>query len=63
MDLSKFQRIADRMDAIGNEMREESALYAAELADRKQKGITGPMAIEHFNTWMEKAGRLDLKIK
>lgn len=50
------------MERIGEDMAQENTLYAAELADRKQKGLTGDAAVRHYNDWMDRHGRPDLKV-
>lgn len=50
-------------EAIGVVLLDTPALFAAEFADRQQLGLTGHAAVKHFNDWMERAGRPDLKMK
>lgn len=50
-------------EAIGVVPFDTPALFAAEFADRQQLGLTGHAAVMHFNDWMERAGRPDLKME
>lgn len=59
--LENLQRIADKMDSLGQSMRDEAAVYAAELADRQRLGLTGDAAIRHYNDWMERNNMSHLK--
>lgn len=61
--LTQLQRISNQLDCIGQDMREEERVYAAELEDRLAKGITGDAAVQHYNEWMDKAGMSHLKTK
>lgn len=60
-DLDKLQTLRQRMERLGDEMRADDALYREELADRQAKGLTGAEAERHYNEWMERHGRPDLK--
>ncbi len=62
--LTKLHNILREAEILNKQMGEEAALYQAELADQRAKGLTSQRDAErHFNDWMERAGRPDLKIK
>ena len=54
--IQKLQQIAEQLNTIGREMREEEKVYEAELKDRQAKGLQGEAAIKHYNEWMKAAG-------
>jgi hypothetical protein len=54
--LRELERIANEMDNIGKDLRRYERVWAAELADREAKGLTGDAVIEHYNQWMLDAG-------
>lgn len=54
--LKKLERIITDMDNLGKDLRRYERVWAAELADREAKGLTGDAVIEHYNQWMLDAG-------
>lgn len=50
-------------EAIGVVLLDTPTLFAEEFADRQQLGLTGHAAAKHFNDWMDRAGRPDLKVE
>ena len=61
--LEQLKSIEKASEELGNSIRKEGDVYAAELADRLDKGLTGDAAIEHYNAWMEAANMSHLKVK
>ena len=61
--LNELQNILAKLNEIGNNIRREGAVYAAELRDRREKQLTGDAAIEHYNAWMQAAGMEHLMVK
>lgn len=61
--LTNLHNILRETEILGKQMGKEADLYQAELADRQAKDLTGADTVKHFNDWMERAGRPDLKIK
>ena len=61
--LNQLKSIEKASEELGNCIRKEGDVYAAELADRLEKGFTGDAAIEHYNAWMEAANMSHLKVK
>jgi len=59
--IKKLKDIADKMDCLGQCMRKEAAVYAAELEDRQRLGLTGDDAIRHYNEWMDRNNMPHLK--
>lgn len=60
--LEQLKSIEKASEELGNSIRKEGDVYAAELADRLEKGLTGDAAIEHYNAWMEAANMSHLKV-
>ncbi len=52
----KLQQIADHLERINRDLREESQVWEAEQKDRLAKGLEGEAAIRHYNEWMARAG-------
>lgn len=50
--LSQLKDIENKARNLNNQINDEGKVYAAELADRKAKGLTGDAAIKHYNDWM-----------
>lgn len=59
----EFTDILRGMNRIGEDLAQEEDLYAAELADRQKKRLSGQAALDHYNEWMERCGRPDLKVE
>ena len=49
----ELQQIAEHLERINRDLREESQVWEAEQKDRLAKGLTGEAAIEHYNEWMK----------
>ena len=60
--LKQLKSIEKTSEELGNRIRKEGDVYAAELADRLDKGLTGDAAIEHYNTWMKDADMQHLMV-
>ena len=39
--LKELEDIADKLDALNDQMNDEERVWAEELADRKRQGLTG----------------------
>lgn len=61
--LEQLRSIEKASKELGNDIRKEGDIYAAELEDRLKKGLTGDAAIEHYNKWMEAANMSHLKVE
>lgn len=61
--LEQLKDIEKASEELGNSIRKEGDIYAAELEDRLEKGLTGDAAIEHYNAWMKKEGLCHLMVK
>lgn len=59
----KLQQIASDLERINRDLRREEHVMAAELRDRRAKGLEGKAAIEHYNEWMKAAGMEHLKVR
>ncbi len=46
--------IESTLESMSLDIRDESAVYKAELADRLRKGLEGKEAIAHYNDWMRR---------
>ncbi len=60
--LKKLEDIAEKLDAINDQMNDEERVWAEELADRKHLGLEVSDAIGHYNEWMDKHGMGHLKV-
>lgn len=47
--LKKLEDIAEKLDAINDQMNDEERVWAEELADRKRLGLEVSDAIGHYN--------------
>ena len=52
----ELQQIAEHLERINRDLREESQVWEAEQKDRLAKGLKGEAAIEHYNEWMAASG-------
>jgi len=52
----ELQQIAEHLERINRDLRNEGEVWDAELRDRQAKGLQGEAAIEHYNEWMRAAG-------
>lgn len=50
--LDECKRIERELRELGRQLREEHRVSAAELADRLRLGLTGEVAVRHYNDWM-----------
>ena len=60
--LKKLEDIAEKLDAINDQMNDEERVWAEELAERKRLGLEWNAAIAHYNEWMDKYGMEHLKV-
>ena len=60
--LKELEDIADKLDALNDQMNDEERVWAEELADRKRQGLPGDEAVKHYNEWMERPGMSHLKV-
>ena len=60
--LKKLEDIAEKLDAINDQMNDEERVWAEELAERKRLGLEGNAVIAHYNEWMDKHGMEHLKV-
>ena len=60
--LKKVEDIAEKIDAINDQMNDEERVWAEELADRKRLGLEVSDAIGHYNEWMDKHWMGHLKV-
>lgn len=60
--LKKLEDIAEKLDAINDQMNDEERVWAEELADRKRLGLEVSDAIGYYNEWMDKHGMGHLKV-
>lgn len=58
-----LQSISARLDALNIRMCKEEQVCAAELNERRAKGLTGRAAIIHYNEYMRAHGLNHLIIK
>lgn len=58
-----LQSISARLDALNLRMCKEEQVCAAELNERRAKGLTGRAAIIHYNEYMRAHGLNHLIIK
>lgn len=59
----KLQQIAEHLERINRDLREESQVWEAEQKDRLAKGLKGEAAIKHYNEWMSASGMEHLMTK
>ncbi len=59
----KLQQIAERLERINRDLRNEGDVWEAELKDRQAKNLQGEAAIKHYNEWMKAAGMEHLMTK
>ena len=59
----ELQQIAEHIERINRDLREESQVWEAEQKDRLAKELTGEAAIEHYNEWMAASGMKHLMAK
>lgn len=59
----ELQQIADHLERINRDMRNEGEVWEAELRDRQAKGLQGEAAIKHYNEWMAVSGMEHLMTK
>lgn len=50
--LVQLEEIESKARSLNHQINDEGRVYAAELADRKAKGLTGEAAVKHYNDWM-----------
>jgi hypothetical protein len=50
--LSQLKDIEGKALELDRQINEEGRVYAAELADRKRKHLTGEAGRQHYNEWM-----------
>lgn len=60
--MKELENIADKLDTINDQIKNEERVWAEELSDRQRLGLTGDAAIEHYNAWMERVGMEHLKV-
>lgn len=51
---NSIMAIETALESMSVVIRDESAVYKAELADRLRKGLKGQEAIAHYNEWMRR---------
>lgn len=51
---NSIMAIETALESMSVDIRDESAVYKAELADRLRKGLEGKEAIAHYNEWMRR---------
>lgn len=51
---NSIKAIETALETMSVNIRDESAVYKAELADRFKKGLKGQEAIDHYNEWMRR---------
>lgn len=61
--LSQLKDIENKALNLNNQINDEGKVYAAELADRKAKGLTGEAGRKHYNDWMIAHGMEYLLVK
>ena len=52
--VERLQKIENKMETIGENIRKEGQVYRAELEERQRLGLHGEAAIKHYNeqqTW------------
>lgn len=52
--IESLDKICMSLAELDKKMNEERRVYAAELKDRLNKGLTGEEAVKHYNKWMRK---------
>lgn len=53
----KLQQIAEHLERINRDLRDEGKIWEAELKDRQAKNLQGEAAVKHYNEWMKTAGK------
>lgn len=60
--MEALQKILEKMELLGDTIRKEGLIFEAELEERRKLGLSGPEAIEHYNSWMERFNMSHLKV-
>lgn len=60
---NSIMAIETALKTMSVNIRDESAVYKAELADRLRKGLEGKEAITHYNEWMKRFNMDYLMVK
>lgn len=55
-------KVLEKLELLGDTIRKEGLVYEAELEERRKLGLSGPEAIEHYNSWMERFNMSHLKV-
>lgn len=61
--MRELENILHGLNAIGESMRREAEVCAAELQERQRLGLQGADAIKHYNEWMQRHGMEHLIVK
>lgn len=61
--LKGLKSIESKAEGLGKTMKEESAVYSAELEERLRLGLQGEEAVKHYNEWMKRNGMEYLMVK
>ena len=61
--LRKLEGLLTDAVSLGERIREEGAVYRAELEERLSLGLTGDAAVKHYNDYMDKYGMSYLKVQ
>ena len=60
--MEALREILVKLELLGESIRCEGLIFAAELEERQKLGLSGPEAIEHYNSWMERFNMSHLKV-
>lgn len=55
-------KVLEKLELLGDTIRKEGLIFEAELKERRKLGLSGPEAIEHYNSWMERFNMSHLKV-
>ena len=60
--MEALEKILEKLELLGDTLLKEGIIFEAELKERQKLGLSGPEAIEHYNSWMERFNMSHLKV-
>ena len=60
--MEELGKILEKLELLGDTLLKEGIIFEAELKERQKLGLSGPEAIEHYNSWMERFNMSHLKV-
>ena len=60
--MEELKEILEKLEFLDDTIRKEGLIFEAELKERRKLGLSGPEAIEHYNSWMERFNMSHLKV-